>query len=45
MPGAFDGAGQLSLVFGARSCLTAGTDFSMIGGKPGQGIRVFMINF
>jgi hypothetical protein len=44
MPGSLDRLGQLALVFGAGAGLSPGADFAVIGGKPPQGVDVFVIN-
>ncbi len=41
----FDRLGQLSLVFGACSCLAARSDLSMVGRETGEGVYVFIVNF
>jgi hypothetical protein len=43
--GPFDRLGQLALVFGAGSGLSPGADFAVVGGKPPQGVNVFIINY
>ena len=44
MAGAFNGAGDLALVFGACACLPAGANLALIGDKALQQTDIFVVD-